>query len=207
MSAHVELIGRTARILKPYSVTQRNGRNGAFESRMVMFSIATDRDYKQAVVSEDGTIAQERKTDFFACRATGPVADLFAKYCSATKLDENGNEKLVSRRIQVRGHLEKYPATRTENIQANVNGQIINLQAQLPEEREVLVVENIEFLDADPAKRNNSNTTTATAGVITAQVATEAIPAQPMQAVAPTVTASAVPTQGAPVVQQAVLPF
>ena len=142
---HLNLIGRTAKIVKPYEAVQRTGRNGAFESKMVMFSIATDRDYKSTVTNADGTISQERKTDFFVCRATGPIADLFNKYCSAIK--EDG--KLVSRRLYIQGHLEKYQATRTEQVQLP-NGQVI--QVNLPEEREVIVVESIEFLDANPVK-------------------------------------------------------
>ncbi len=163
MSMKAYAIGRTARIIKPYAVTQRNGRNGTFESRMVMFSLATDRDYQQSVTHEDGSITQERHTDFFPCRATGPIADLFNKFCSATKKDENGNDKLVSRRLLVEGHFEKYSATRTETIQANVNGQTVQLQVNLPEDREILVVEKITFLDANPATQNqNSQATQAT---------------------------------------------
>lgn len=174
MSMKVHAIGRTARIIRPYAVEQRNGRNGAFESRMVMFSLATDRDYRQAVTNADGTISQERHTDFFACRATGPIADLFAKYCSAMKKDENGNDKLVSRRLYIEGHLEKYQAKRTEQVQLS-NGQIV--QIELPEEREIVVVESIEFLDANPVNKNNNGTATATATVIPAQPVVQALPA------------------------------
>lgn len=172
MSMKIHAIGRTVKILRPYAVEQKSGRNGNFESRMVMWTLATDRDYRQAVTNEDGTISQERHTDFFACRATGPIADLFAKYCNAVKKDENGNDKLVSRRIAIEGHLEKYNAQRTEQVQLN-NGQII--QITLPEEREVVVVESIEFLDANPTKSNSGTTAT----VIQAQ------PVAPVQAVAP----------------------
>lgn len=178
MSMKIHAIGRTVKILKPYAVEQRTGRNGNFESRMVMWTLATDRDYRQAVTNADGTVSQERHTDFFACRATGPIADLFAKYCNAVKKDENGNDKLVSRRIAIEGHLEKYNATRTEQVQLN-NGQII--QVSLPEEREVVVVESIEFLDANPSKSNAG--TTATATIVQAQPVMNAQPIA--QAVAP----------------------
>lgn len=178
MSMKIHAIGRTVKILKPYAVEQRTGRNGNFESRMVMWTLATDRDYRQAVTNADGTISQEKHTDFFACRATGPIADLFAKYCNAVKKDENGNDKLVSRRIAIEGHLEKYNATRTEQVQLN-NGQII--QVSLPEEREVVVVESIEFLDANPSKSNAG--TTATATIVQAQPVMNAQPIA--QAVAP----------------------
>lgn len=178
MSMKIHAIGRTVKILKPYAVEQRTGRNGNFESRMVMWTLATDRDYRQATTNADGSVTQERHTDFFACRATGPIADNFAKYCSAMKKDENGNDKLVSRRIAIEGHLEKYNATRTEQVQLN-NGQII--QVTLPEEREVVVVESIEFLDANPSKSNAG--TTATATIVQAQPVMNAQPIA--QAVAP----------------------
>lgn len=178
MSMKIHAIGRTVKILKPYAVEQRTGRNGNFESRMVMWTLATDRDYRQATTNADGSVTQERHTDFFACRATGPIADLFAKYCNAMKKDENGNDKLVSRRIAIEGHLEKYNATRTEQVQLN-NGQII--QVTLPEEREVVVVESIEFLDANPSKSNAG--TTATATIVQAQPVMNAQPVA--QAVAP----------------------
>ena len=157
MSMKVHSIGRTVKIIRPYSVEQKSGRNGVFESRMVMWSFVTDRDYRQATTNTDGTVTQERHPDFFACRATGPIADLFNRYCSATKKDENGNDKLASRRIAIEGHLEKYNATRTEQVQLN-NGQII--QVALPEEREIVVVESIEFLDANPVKNNTGTTAT-----------------------------------------------
>jgi hypothetical protein len=178
MSMKIHAIGRTVKILRPYAVEQKTGRNGVFESKMVMWTLATDRDYRQATTNADGSVTQERHTDFFACRATGPIADLFAKYCNAMKKDENGNDKLVSRRIAIEGHLEKYNATRTEQVQLN-NGQII--QVTLPEEREVVVVESIEFLDANPSKSNAG--TTATATIVQAQPVMNAQPIA--QAVAP----------------------
>lgn len=178
MSMKVHAIGRTARIVKPYAVEQRNGKNGTFESRMVMFSLATDRNYRQATTKPDGTVSQERHTDFFVCKATGPIADNFAKYCSAMKKDENGNDKLVSRRISIEGHLETYDATRTEQVQLN-NGQII--QVSLPEERKIVVVDEIEFLDANPSKNNAG----ATATIVQAQPVTNVQPAQPVAPVAP----------------------
>lgn len=202
MSMKIHAIGRTVKILKPYAVEQRTGRNGNFESRMVMWTLATDRDYRQATTNADGSVTQERHTDFFACRATGPIADLFAKYCNAMKKDENGNDKLVSRRIAIEGHLEKYNATRTEQVQLN-NGQII--QVTLPEEREVVVVESIEFLDANPSKSNAG--TTATATIVQAQPVMNAQPVA--QAVAPVAQAvesiSVAPVAGA--VTAEVAPF
>ena len=212
MSMKVHAIGRTVKILRPYAVEQRPGRNGVFESRMVMWTLATDRDYRQAVTNTDGTVTQERHTDFFACRATGPIADLFAKYCNAMKKDENGNDKLVSRRIAIEGHLEKYNAKRTEQIQLPT-GQVA--QIELPEEREVIVVESIEFLDANPVKNNANNTTAIVTPVITnapvAQVApvaqAQTIAVAPVAQVAQPVVAPTTPIVQAQAVNAEVAPF
>jgi len=197
MSMKVYGIGRTVRIIRPYKVEVRNGKNGNFESRMVMWTLATDREYTQAVTKPDGTVAQERVTDFVICRATGPVADRFNQYCSAMKKDENGNDKLVSRRLLVEGHLERYSSTRTQQVQFD-NGMIANVS--LPEDREIIVVESIQFLDADPVKAKAS-ATTATGTIVqnatTAQTVPMATPvqnvAQPVQNATP--VANAVPVQ------------
>lgn len=162
MSLKYHVIGRTAKILKDYEAVQRQGKNGTFESKMIMFSIATDREYKQSVTQSDGSIKQERATDFWTCRATGPVADLFNKYCNTKKYDEQGNQKLVSRRIALEGHLEKYKAERKVTLPATINGTQYNITGNVPEEREILVVESIEFLDANPSNNNGGSATTAT---------------------------------------------
>lgn len=157
MSVNITTIARTVRILKPYKLEQKMGRNGAFNSESVMFSIATDREYKSTVQHADGTVAQERKTDFYACRATGPIARLFSQYCSATKIDENGNEKLVSRRLYIKGHLETYDNIREEQIAFNYGGQQLTVNAPIKESNKIIiVVDSIEFLDADPVKKMNA---------------------------------------------------
>lgn len=199
MSMKAHAIGRTARIIRPYAVEQRNGRNGVFESRMVMFSLATDRDYKKAVTNADGSMTQERPTDFFACRATGPIADLFNQYCSAVKKDENGQDKLVSRRIAVEGHFEKYQATRTETVQFVDNGVQKTLQVNLPEERDVLVVESIEFLDGNPVNKQNTQSGTTATVVMTAQPV-QNTPVQPVQNV-PVQPVQSVPVAEVPTAQ------
>jgi len=192
MSANVYGVFRTAKIIKPYSVDQRNGKNGTFESRMIMFSVATDREYRHAVTKEDGSVVQERQTDFYALRATGPIADTLAKYASAMRTDDNGNQKLVSRRMLIKGHLETYPATRKETISAVVNGQTVQLAVELPEERKIIVAESIEFLDANPTG-NNSNANAGTA--VTATVVGQPTPATPV--VNATTATPATPVVGA----------
>ncbi len=190
MAVNFEVIGRTARIIKPYSAEQRQGRNGAFESKMVMFSLATDRDYKSTVDHEDGSQTKENLTDFYAVRCTGKNADLFQQYCSATKKDEQGNDKLVSRRLQIKGHLETYQADRT--VQANCGGQLYKFDVK--ETRNILVAERIYFLDANPVA-NNNNTEAAQA------VPVQASPVQANVQVAQVAPAPTVPvanTEGMP---------
>lgn len=221
MAINISTIARTVRILKPYAVTQKMGRNGAFNSESVMFSIATDREYKSTVQNDDGTVSQERKTDFYACRATGPIARLFNQYCSATKTDENGNAKLVSRRLYIKGHLETYDNVRNEQIAFNYNGQNLTVNAPIKESNKIIiVVDSIEFLDADPVKKMNAQaaampyaqapqayTAPQAYAQPTAQVYAQApqaqvytapeMPAVPMQATAPQAQAYVAPAQTA----------
>ena len=185
MSVNVTTIARTVRIIKPYANVQRNGRNGVWNSESIMFSIATDREYKSTVTHDDGTVGQERKTDFYACRATGPIARLFNQYCSATKTDEQGNQKLVSRRLYIKGHLETYQSERDEVIQ--IEGCPQPVQVKLPDTRTIIVVESIEFLDADPVKKANAQAqaTPVATPVAYAQPISAQGYAQPAPAVAP----------------------
>lgn len=186
MSMQFYAVVRTARITHPYSVNTRNGRNGAFESRMLMLSAASDRDYKHSVQNADGTVTQERQSDFFNLRFGGPLADNAAKYLCA--VDNNG--KLISRRILVRGHIETYQAERESVVQFVENGVTKQLGVKLPETRQVYVVENFEFLDANPVNKNSAPTAT----VVTAQPAPIAQPQAPI----------AQPAQSAPVQPQSV---
>jgi hypothetical protein len=186
-------IFRTSRVVKEENV-QRTGRNGVFESKYVMFQGASDRPYKQAVSHQDGTVTQERQPDFFTFKMSGGLYDTWKKYCDSKKIVD-GKEKLVSRRLYLAGHAETYNATRKEIVQANVNGQLIQIAVELPETRTIYVVEKFEFLDANPINKENTvaNGTVATAvptvapaqpvvmpTVAPAQTATIAQPAQPM---------------------------
>ncbi len=191
MSMQFYAVIRTARITHPYSNVSRQGRNGTFESKMVMLSGASDRDYKHSVQNADGTITQERQSDFFNLRFGGPLADTANKYLCA--VDSNG--KLISRRILVRGHIETYQAERESVVQFVDNGVTKQLAVKLPETRQVYVVENFEFLDANPVNKNSAPTATVVTGAPVAQPVPVA-QAQPVQS-APV----AQPVQSAPVAQ------
>ena len=196
MSMVFYAVVRTARITHPYSNVTRQGRNGAFESKMVMISAASDRDYKHSVQNADGTITQERQSDFFNLRFGGPLADNAAKYLCA--VDSNG--KLISRRILVRGHIETYQAERESVVQFVDNGVTKQLGVKLPETRQVYVVENFEFLDANPVNKT-ATVVTGAQPAQPAQSATVAQPAQPAQFA--TVAQPAQPAQFATVAQPA----
>lgn len=191
MSMKFSGIFRTSRVVKEENV-QRNGRNGVFNSKYVMFQAATDRPYKQTVTKEDGTVVQERESDFFTFKMSNGLYDTWKKYCDAKKTVD-GKEKLVSRRLYLAGHAEKYPATRKETIQANVNGQLVQIAIELPEERTIYVVEEIEFLDANPVNAANAQANGIVAQTVAvapqavqyAQPIASAPIAQPVQAVAP----------------------
>lgn len=154
MAKNVYGVFRTVRIAKPYSKQLINGRNGQFEQKMVMFVGASDRDYKHTVVADDGNVSKERQSDFYTFKATGPIADLFNQYCSAMTQQADGSQKLVSRRLFIKGHDETYIKETTEQIQTP-DGKIWSVPRK--ETRTVTVVENIEFLDGDPTKRNANN--------------------------------------------------
>lgn len=177
MAMQFYAVVRTARITHPYSNVTRQGRNGAFESKMVMISAASDRDYKHSVQNADGTVTQERQSDFFNLRFGGPLADNAAKYLCA--VDSNG--KLISRRILVRGHIETYQAERESVVQFVDNGVTKQLGVKLPETRQVYVVENFEFLDANPVNKNSAPTATVVTGAPVAQSVQSAPIAQPAQ--------------------------
>lgn len=187
MAKNVYGVFRTVRIAKPYSKQLINGRNGQFEQKMVMFVGASDRDYKHTVTDEAGNVSKERQSDFYTFKATGPIADLFNQYCSAMTQQADGSQKLVSRRLFIKGHDETYVKETMEQIQTP-DGKIWNVPRK--ETRTITVVENIEFLDGDPTKRNANN----------AQVA------QVAQAVAPAPQQAAQVAQVAQVVQTPVAP-
>lgn len=189
MSMKFSGIFRTSKVVKEENV-QRTGRNGVFNSKYVMFQAATDRPYKQTVTKEDGSVSQERQSDFFTFKMSNGLYDTWQKYCNAKKLVD-GKEKLVSRRLYLAGHTEKYKATRSETIQANVGGQLVQIAVELPEERTIYVVEEIEFLDANPVNAANAQAQ----GIIAQPIAPVAQTyAQPMQAVAQPIVAAPIAT-------------
>ena len=111
------LNARTVAIVRDLRVEKRQGANGEFESKDILFRIAVDRDYK-VTRQENGKTISERPTDFWLAKATRNVAQIFADHCSATK--EDG--KLISRHLLLSGNFENYQNTR--NVKAKVQPQV-----------------------------------------------------------------------------------
>ena len=198
------LNARTVAIVRDLRVEKRQGANGEFESKDILFRIAVDRDYK-VTRQENGKTISERPTDFWLAKATGNVAQIFADHCSATK--EDG--KLISRHLLLSGNFENYQNTRNVKAkvqpQVNIGGQIyqLDLEVEVPVDynnNTIFIVDSIEFLDSNPANRTAPANTGATvsSAVATPVTATPATVAQPVQA--PVQTASA-QTASAPVAQ------
>lgn len=209
------LNARTVAIVRDLKVEKRQGANGEFESKDILFRIAVDRDYK-VTRQENGKTISERPTDFWLAKATGNVAQIFADHCSATK--EDG--KLISRHLLLSGNFENYQNTRNVKAkvqpQVNINGQTyqLDLEVEVPIENNnntIFIVDSIEFLDSNPANRTPSGgnagatVSSAVATPVTASPTTVAQPAQapvqqaqPVQQVAQPVAQQAQPVQVAP---------
>ena len=156
------LRARTVTIVKDFKVEKRQGANGEFESKEILFRIAVDRDY-QVSVTENGITGKKRPTDFWLAKCTGEVAERFNKYCTAK--DEQG--KLISRHLLLGGNFEQYQKPRIvkAELQANINGQLYNVagDVSVPDTCTIFIVNDIEFLDGrrDTAPANTTTTTTA----------------------------------------------
>ena len=197
------LNARTVAIVRDLRVEKRQGANGEFESKDILFRIAVDRDYK-VTRQENGKTISERPTDFWLAKATGNVAQIFADHCSATK--EDG--KLISRHLLLSGNFENYQNTRNVKAkvqpQVNINGQIyqLDLEVEVPVENNsntIFIVDSIEFLDSNPANRTPSG---GNAGATVSSAVATPVTASPVPVVQP----AQAPVQQAQPVQQVAQP-
>ena len=189
------LRARTVAIVREFKVEKRQGANGEFESKDILFRIAVDRDY-QVSVTENGITGKKRPTDFWLAKCTGEVAERFNKFCTAK--DEQG--KLISRHLLLGGNFEQYQKPRVvkAELQANINGQLYNVagDVSVPDTCTIFIVNDIEFLDG---KRDTTptNTTTASTAASVTPVGIAPQATTPVQNATPTQTTT--PTQTAPV--------
>lgn len=156
------LDARTVAIVRDLQVEQKNGANGQFESKSILFRIAVDRPYK-VTRQENGKTISENPTDFWLAKATGNVAQTIADYCTAKK--EDG--KLVSRRLLLNGNFENYLSPRKIHVAFPViiNGLQYNVENDVDvpnNQATIFIVNEMKFLDSNPANKNNGNASVAT---------------------------------------------
>ena len=192
------LRARTVAIVREFKAEKRQGANGEFESKDILFRIAVDRDY-QVSVTENGITGKKRPTDFWLAKCTGEVAERFNKFCTAK--DEQG--KLVSRHLLLGGNFEQYQKPRKIHAtpQVNMNGQLVQLEfdMEVPDTSTIFIVNDIEFLDGKKNAETPANTTpTAT---IASMTPVGTAPVQGATSVQATTPVAQVPVQTAPVVQ------
>ena len=206
------LRARTVSIVRDFKIEKRQGANGEFESKDILFRIAVDRDY-QVSVTENGITGKKRPTDFWLAKCTGEVAERFNKFCTAK--DEQG--KLISRHLLLGGNFEQYQKPRKIHAtpQVSMNGQLVQLEfdMEVPDTSTIFIVNDIEFLDGkkDSASTNANNIATATIASVTpvapastqntAQAQSTATPVtvQPVTAPAQATPVATAPTQATPV--------
>ena len=181
--------------VKDLVVEKRQGANGEFEAKSILFRVATNRNYLRTVL-KDGKQVEERPTDFILCRANGATAQIIADNCKS--VDAEG--KHISRHLYLTGHIETYVSDRTfkvENMPVGINGQTYNLTFDTVQKVDghIFVVDEIEFLDPKPQPKVQVGTAT----VSNVQLA-PTVQAQPVQTVAQT----NVVTPETPAVQTAV---
>lgn len=191
------LRARTVAIVREFKVEKRQGANGEFESKDILFRIAVDRDY-QISVTENGITGKKRPTDFWLAKCTGEVAERFNKFCTAK--DEQG--KLISRHLLLGGNFEQYQKPRKIHAtpQVNMNGQLVQLEfdMEVPDTSTIFIVNDIEFLDGKKDTTPANTTPTATIASMTPVGTAPVQGATLVQATAPVAQA---PVQTAPVAQ------
>lgn len=206
---------RTVAIVRELQTNKRQGANGEFEEKSILFRIAVDRRYKVSR-QENGKTVSQYATDFWLAKATGPQADFIANYCSAKR--EDG--KLISRHLLVDGDFENYQkerqVTRHVTIPINVNGVTYTYENDITftiDKKEntetIFVVKEIKPLDSNPeagkaATKPANAVTIGGAGNLTPAPAPagQAAPA-PVQGQQPVQTAPATSAaQSAPAPQQ-----
>lgn len=122
------------------------------EFKTIMFSVATNREYLQTKVDENGKVITDeegkpvkvRQSDFFSCKATNRLAELVDRNLNIRK--EDG--KINSRLIQLWGHLETAKVTVETGL--SIDGIDETVYVDIEKTVTTFIVESIEFLDANP---------------------------------------------------------
>lgn len=183
--------------VKDLQIEKRQGNDGEYDSKTILFRVATQRNYKRTV-EKDGQQVSEYPTDFITCRANGEVAQRIADYCSAT--DESG--KFISRRLNIFGSIICYKGDRRfENVHVNVNGVDGCISFNAPQDNYMFIVDEFEFLDPPPKKDDSNNTSGISNVSFTTQPQTANTQGQTAQAPVQAQPAPQNATQAQPTVQ------
>lgn len=165
--------------VKELQTEKRQGPNGEFDAKSILFRVASNRNYTRTV-TKDGQQVEERPTDFILCRANGSTAQVIADNCSA--VDANG--KLISRHLNIYGHIETYVTDRTFKVEnlplsiANVGTVNVSFDTTQKVDGHIFIVDEIEFLDPKPQpKVQAGQVTVSNVQVAPAQTQAQAAPA------------------------------
>ena len=143
-----EMICRTVWV-KDLVTTKAQGQNGEFDSKTILFKVATRRNYTRTVM-KDGQQVKETPTDFFLCRASGALAQVIADHCSA--VDAEG--KHISRHLYLLGHVEGFQQDRTVKIEnlpleiENIGEVDVTFDTSVKQDSYIVIVNELEFLDS-----------------------------------------------------------
>lgn len=172
------LEARTVALVRDLKVEKKQGANGEFESKDILFRIAVNRDYK-VTRQENGKTISEYPTDFWLAKAVGPIAQILKDNCC--KIKEDG--KLHSRHLLLSGSFENYTNTRKVQVQpqVNINGVMyqLNLEVEVPNNSNtIFIIDGVTFLDGNPDKAQPVVTATAVVSTVVPVGATGSVPAQ-----------------------------
>lgn len=146
------LKGQMVKIIK---IEEKQGANGNFKTALFTVADRVKRNNKKS----DGTT--EKISDFYLCKAIGNKAELIEKYFN----DKDASGKLISRKIDLYGHLESYSHSEKRTVELKVKGKaLLNAFKIVAPEKEnmnvtltktenleytqcILIIEDIEFAD------------------------------------------------------------
>lgn len=184
-----ECVARTVWV-KELQTEKRQGVNGEYDAKSILFRIATPRNYTRTI-TKDGQQVEERPTDFILCRANGGTAQIIADNCTAVSADG----KHISRHLHLIGHIETYLTDRTFKIEnlplsiQNVGTVNVSFDTTQKVDGHIFIVDVIEFLDSKPQPKPVAGTTTVTNAVVaTPQAQTSASVTPTVQAQTPVAT-------------------
>lgn len=211
------IIARTVSIIQPLQVTTRED---GTQYKSIIFKVAEKRRYKQNYLdTKTNQMVNGYKSDFWLVKATGEVAEAFAKNCTA--VDENG--KLKSRYLYIEGRFETYTKDRKVNVGVSaqaignyygiaLQGADLAIETAVPQTNTILNADVITYLDPNPNRNDGGQSVQivapatgvnyAQATVAPAVAQTAPAPAPVMQAPVQTVQAVAPVQVQAPVANE-----